>query len=86
MFIGKLKSIWDELSLYDNILECTCGQLKIQTKKYQRDCIVQFLMGMSDSYGHIRGQIAMMGHIPPVNKIFDIVEQQEKQRQIVANM
>lgn len=39
---GRLKAIWDELSLHDTIPECTCGQLKVITKRQHRDYVIQF--------------------------------------------
>ncbi|XP_031279176.1 uncharacterized protein LOC116137632 [Pistacia vera] len=47
IYFGKLKSVWDELSIYDPFPSCTCGTLKTLMDRYQRDCVLQFLMGQT---------------------------------------
>ncbi|XP_040988993.1 uncharacterized protein LOC121236615 [Juglans microcarpa x Juglans regia] len=54
IYYGKLKSLWDELAIYDPIPVCNCGTMKILLDRYQRDSVLQFLMGLHDSYSSIR--------------------------------
>ncbi|KAF5465131.1 hypothetical protein F2P56_015162 [Juglans regia] len=49
IYFGKLKSLWDELGIYDPIPNYDCGKLKVLVDRYQRDCVIQFLMGLNDS-------------------------------------
>lgn len=79
IYYGKLKSIWDELLVYDEQPKCTCGQLRILGERYQRDCVMQFLMGLNDVYSPARDQILMMDPVPSVNRVFGMIQQQEKQ-------
>ncbi|XP_042950038.1 uncharacterized protein LOC122282148 [Carya illinoinensis] len=51
-YFGHLKALWDELAIYDPLLDCECGKLKILHDRYDRDCVIQFLMGLSDSYSN----------------------------------
>ena len=44
--------------------------------------VIKFFMGLNDSYSQIRAQILMMDPIPPVVKTFDLVVQEERQRNI----
>ncbi|XP_042939432.1 uncharacterized protein LOC122274463 [Carya illinoinensis] len=39
-YYGKLKSIWDELNVYDPLLVCSCGSSKLVSARYQRDCVI----------------------------------------------
>ena len=43
-----------------------------------------FLMGLDESYSQIRGQILVMEPTPPINKVFSLILQEEKQR-VVGN-
>ncbi|KAG2700466.1 hypothetical protein I3760_07G232100, partial [Carya illinoinensis] len=70
IYYGKLKALWDELSIYDPILVCNCGTMKTLLDRYQRDCVLQFLMDFHESYSPIRDQIMLMDPISPVAKVF----------------
>ncbi|KAF9684635.1 hypothetical protein SADUNF_Sadunf04G0139100 [Salix dunnii] len=85
VYYGKLKSIWDELSLHCPMPECSCGQMKILIDRYQQDCVIQFLMGLNETYSNVRDQIMLMDPIPQVSKVFSLVQQQEKQHQMLLS-
>ncbi|KAI9160968.1 hypothetical protein LWI28_013247 [Acer negundo] len=44
--------------------------------------VMSFLMGLHDSFTQVRGQLFLMDPIPPINKVFAFVSQEEKQRAI----
>ncbi|KAA8542034.1 hypothetical protein F0562_023186 [Nyssa sinensis] len=79
VYFGKLKAIWDELNLFDPLPDCSCGQLKILSDRYHRDCVIQFLMGLNDSYTNSRDQIMLLDPLPSVGKVFSLIQQQEHQ-------
>jgi hypothetical protein len=37
-------------------------------------------MGLNESFSHIRGHILLMEPLPPINKVFSFVIQEESQR------
>lgn len=74
-YYGRLKTLWDELSVYDPLPTCNCGNLKIFSERYQRDSVIQFLMGLHDSYSNMRDQVMMIEPLPAVNKVFSSVQQ-----------
>jgi len=39
-------------------------------------------MGLNNSYAQVRGQLLLMDPIPPINKVFALVTQEENQRNI----
>jgi len=45
---------------------------------------MHFLMGLNESYSSIRGQILSIDLFPSINRIFSLVVQEEKQREIGA--
>ncbi|XP_073309293.1 uncharacterized protein [Primulina huaijiensis] len=51
--------------------------------QYQnQDYVMQFLMGLNESYAQIRAQVLMMDPIPVISKVFSLVVQEERQRSI----
>ena len=43
---------------------------------------MSFLMGLNDSYVQVRGQLLLIDPLPPINKVFSLVTQEERQRQM----
>ena len=84
VYFGKLKTLWDELSIYDPMPGCICGKLTILLDRYQRDCVIQFLMGLNDSFHATRDQIMLLDPLPPLNKIFSMIQQQEMQHGMLS--
>ncbi|KAA8536893.1 hypothetical protein F0562_029371 [Nyssa sinensis] len=48
--------------------------------------IMSFLMGLHDSFSQIRGQLLLMDPLPPINKVFAIISQEEHQRKVGTNL
>lgn len=70
-YYTKLKSLWDELSTYS---DATHGAQVDQQK------LMQFLMGLNETYSANRGQILLMNPLPSVRQAYAAVSQEEKQR------
>jgi hypothetical protein len=66
-----LKGLWDELASYS---DTTHGTQADQQK------LMQFLMGLNETYSAIRGQILLMNPLPSVRQAYSSVSQEEKQR------
>uniref|UniRef100_A0A2N9HYD2 Integrase catalytic domain-containing protein n=1 Tax=Fagus sylvatica TaxID=28930 RepID=A0A2N9HYD2_FAGSY len=81
-YFTKLKSLWDELNNYRSFPACSCGALKILIDNKQHENVMQFLMGLNDSFANVRAQILMMEPLPAINKAFSLVVQEERQRSI----
>ncbi|KAG7968679.1 hypothetical protein I3843_08G166200 [Carya illinoinensis] len=84
IYYSKLKTLWDELAVYDPMPACTCGQLTVLSDRYQRDSVIQFLMGLNDKYSNVRDQIMLLEPIPTVSKAFSLKQQQKQQHQIIS--
>jgi hypothetical protein len=69
-YYTKLKGLWDELASYNNAIH---GAQQDQQK------LMQFLMGLNDTYSAIRGQILLMNPLPSVRQAYSSVSQEEKQ-------
>ncbi|KAB2630179.1 hypothetical protein D8674_007698 [Pyrus ussuriensis x Pyrus communis] len=73
---GTMKSLWDELSSYSESVSCTCGA------QNERNKLMQFLMGLNDSYSVVRGQLLLMNPLPTVRQAYASISQEEKQRSL----
>ena len=47
---------------------------------------MSFLMGSNDSFNHIRGQLLLLDPLPPINKVFSLVAQEERQRSVTSHI
>ena len=70
-YYTKLKGLWDELASY-NTTTCTCGAQNDHNK------LMQFLMGLNESYATTRGQILLMNPLPTARQAYASLVQEEK--------
>ncbi|GKB18098.1 cysteine-rich receptor-like protein kinase 8 [Tanacetum coccineum] len=86
LYYHKLKGYWDELDAleapYTCTCKCGCENGKTNGEREQRKRLIQFLMGLDDSYTNIRGQILLMQPLPLVSNAYGMLRQEEKQRDI----
>ena len=83
IYFTKLKTIWEELSNYRphcSCGKCSCGGVKNLNDHHQMEYIMSFLMGLDDSFSQIRGQLLLMDLMPPINRVFSLIVQEEQQR------
>jgi mannose/fructose/N-acetylgalactosamine-specific phosphotransferase system component IIB len=52
-----LKRLWDGLLNYKPLPPCTCGTMKVHNEYQQQEYVMQFLMGLNESYACAKGQI-----------------------------
>ncbi len=81
-YYTKLKGSWDELMNYRPIPACTCGALKTLMDYQHSEYVIKFLVGLDDSYASVRDQILLMDPMPTINKVFSLVSQEERQREL----
>ena len=63
---------------------CTCGGLKQLVNINESDRVMQFLMGLNESYATIRESILMMSLLLDTRKTHALVLQHERQTEIAA--
>ncbi|XP_071699604.1 uncharacterized protein [Rutidosis leptorrhynchoides] len=85
VYYHKLKGLWDETDAleapYMCSCTCTCENGRLNGEREQRKRLIQFLMGLDDSYSNIRGQILLMQPLPSTAKAYGMIKQEEKQRE-----
>ncbi|WVZ01411.1 hypothetical protein V8G54_027480 [Vigna mungo] len=62
--------------------QCTCKLSSTLAQRKLEDQAMQFLRGLNDHYANVRSHVLLMDHLPPMNKIFSYVAQQERQYSI----
>ena len=90
-YFTRFKILCDELVNYQAFptctCTCTCGSKKSQLDAQKKDQVFRFLMGLNDSYANVRSQILITEPLPGINKVYSLILQEEKRRQIgQANM
>ena len=52
-YYTRLNIFWDELKNYQPVLICNCGGMKAYMDYQQQEYVMQFLIGLNESYGGI---------------------------------
>ncbi|KAF8391504.1 hypothetical protein HHK36_023809 [Tetracentron sinense] len=81
-YFSQLKAYWDELSFYSTIPVCTCSAAKEFSSYQQQERLMQFLMGLNETYSTVCGQLLLMDPLPNINKAYSLILQEEKQREV----
>ncbi|KAI5319022.1 hypothetical protein L3X38_038730 [Prunus dulcis] len=81
-YYTKLKSLWDELGSYQSMSHCTYGALKVLQAQDDEKQVIQFFMGLNDSYTVIRDHILLMQSVPSVKKAYFMIMQEEQQCEV----
>ncbi|XP_068651725.1 uncharacterized protein [Aristolochia californica] len=68
-YYTKIKGLWDELLNYRPPPICSYGGLRSLIDMQQQEYVMRFLMGLNDSFSHIRGQILLNDPLPSINKV-----------------
>ncbi|XP_073015672.1 uncharacterized protein [Primulina eburnea] len=76
----KLKQLWDEYSALVILPSCECDAAKKYVEHEQQQRLLQFLMGLNESYMNIRSQILMICPLPMVGHAFSLLSQEESHR------
>ncbi|GAV83960.1 UBN2_3 domain-containing protein, partial [Cephalotus follicularis] len=71
--------VWKDLNE-----SCGYATSKAYLEHDQQQKLLQFLMGLNDSYGGIRSQILLMNPLPTVGQAYSLINQEESHRGIIA--
>ncbi|KAL5740024.1 hypothetical protein ACOSQ2_029204 [Xanthoceras sorbifolium] len=82
-YFTRLKALWDEISNLQTFPISTCSANKT-IAEFQQHRLIQFLMGLNDSYAMVREQILVMDPLPSVNRAYSLILQEERQRNVIA--
>ncbi|XP_049389434.1 uncharacterized protein LOC125853742 [Solanum stenotomum] len=81
-----MKSFWDELDALNTFsacsCDCVCGAKEKIVKAHQDERLLQFLMGLNDTFIGVRSNILLSFPLPTIGQAYSLVVQDEKQREI----
>ncbi|KAK4394101.1 hypothetical protein Sango_1880900 [Sesamum angolense] len=77
-YLKKVTKLWNELSALAPVPKCRCGDCSCGINKAIDDLtsstqVMQFLMGLHDSFNNDRSQILMLDPLPDIEKTFSMV-------------
>jgi len=87
----ELRTFWDELNSHRPIPNCTCvHQCRCDSIRLAKHCrvedqILQFLIGFNESFSVVKTQILLMEALPPINKVYSLVVQEESQNALLPS-
>ncbi|XP_075108848.1 uncharacterized protein LOC107790769 [Nicotiana tabacum] len=85
-YYTKMKKLWEELNTLIAKSHCTCncscGAKESMHKAEQDRRLIQFFMGLNETYTVVRGSILMMNPLPSIAQAFSLLIQEERQREI----
>lgn len=84
VYFSKLKQLWDELTSLAPSPSCDCPNSRTYAEYEQQQRLIQFLMGLKDSYSSIRSQILLMSPLPSVNQAYSLLCQEESHRNVLT--
>ena len=82
-------ALWSELDNYTKVPHCTCGKCECKigeriSQMLDEGKTHQFLMGLNDeSFGYVRSQILAREPLPPLDEIFNIIQQEENHKRLM---
>jgi len=86
-YFNKAKRLWDEFTAASASPRCNCYKcerdINARLKNYFQDQkLIQFLMGLNESYTQVRGNILMVNPTPTLSQVYSLLVQEERQRQV----
>ncbi|XP_074301156.1 uncharacterized protein LOC141632510 [Silene latifolia] len=82
-YYTQLKALWDELSTYSKVPQCTCGAANAMLKEREEEKVHQFLMGLDGVlYGHIHSNLLMEDEVPALTRAYALVLREERHRAV----
>lgn len=79
-YFSRLRELWVEYDSLTPVPSCECVNSREFVKFVHNQKLLQFLMGLNDSYDQARGHILMMIPLPSLNKTYSILIERESQR------
>lgn len=84
-YFNKLSKLWDELSCIVPVVACDCDIGKIVAQDNLDDRVVQFLMGLNETYDSVVNQIMLMKPLPSIDNVYSMLLTAESQRDVNSN-
>ncbi|XP_060170775.1 uncharacterized protein LOC132601727 [Lycium barbarum] len=78
-FFSRLKTAWENYSALLPVPQC-CDKSKVYAEHMKQQRLMQFFMGLNETYSHARSQILMIVLAPTLNQAYSMLLRDESQR------
>ncbi|GMJ10663.1 hypothetical protein HRI_004735500 [Hibiscus trionum] len=85
VYFSRLKLLWDDFDALVPFNSCECEIARENSSILAQQRLFQMLMGLNDSYTMVRSQILLMKPLPTINQAYNMLVQEEGQRQHSVN-
>jgi len=79
-YYSKLRNLWDEYVSAVPLPACECDKYRVYAEHMERQKLMQFLMGLNDSFAQSRSQILLTIPSPSLNQAYSMIMQDESQK------
>jgi len=79
-YYNALNGLWKEFDSLANLSACTCEASKDLQSFSKQIKLMQFLMGLNESYSQVRSNILMQTPLPSVKAAFSIISSEESHK------
>jgi hypothetical protein len=90
-YFSSLKLLWEELEIYLPMpacscrVRCSCDAMRLARTNHNLLYMIRFITGLNDNFAMVKSQILLMDPLPPLNKVFSMVIQHERQGNFASN-
>lgn len=84
-YYSKLRNLWDEHTSLVPLPVCTCDTYRKYVDHMENQKLIQFLMGLNETFAQSRSQILLTIPSPSLNQAYNMIMQDESQR-VQSNM
>lgn len=81
-YFTKLMKLRDELFSCQPPLPCHCDVGQQRVERRSANCVMQFLMGLNETYDQVRNQILVMEPLPTIDRVYSMLLSVERQREV----
>lgn len=81
-YFSKLKELWVEFDALMPCLGCGCEESWKYVEHFEYQRLLQFLMGLNESYTQSSNQMLMMVPVPSINKAYSMIFSEESRRSL----
>ncbi|KAH0650486.1 hypothetical protein KY284_030398 [Solanum tuberosum] len=77
-----MRDIWDEIDVMVSNPSCDCKTSMPYVEHLMQQRLLQFLIGLNESFAQVRSSILLNSNVPSVNQAYAMAIQEENQRQL----
>ncbi|XP_069150324.1 uncharacterized protein [Solanum lycopersicum] len=81
-YYSKMRDVWDETDVMVPSPSCDCVESSSHVEHVKKQRLLQFFIGLNESYAQMRSSILLSPFVPSVNQAYAMAIQEESQRRL----